>query len=169
MCMWQALLSDGYKNYWIKQNWPVINIRGFWVSYRKSRPGKTMETMGWKCWILQYCKTMALKLEFEIWQEYVNLLPYKFRRITHLITIDKLIKITTGSWALPVTTTGVVDIMLSRASFHCSTFADSVHTDRTQPKVAHACLSKLTSSQCFQIVSCRNIHGGPQRHGSLDL
>ena len=62
------------------------------------------------------------------------------------------------SWWLPVTTSGVVDTVLSRPAFHCTLtqLSGSVHTDRAQPKVGPACLSKLTISPCatgFQIVS----------------
>ena len=62
-----------------------------------------------------------------------------------------------SSW-LPVTTSGVVDTVLSRPAFHCTLtqLSGSVHTDRAQPKVGPACLSKLTISPCatgFQIVS----------------
>ena len=62
-----------------------------------------------------------------------------------------------SSW-LPVTTSGVVDTVLSRTAFHCTLtqLSGSVHTDRAQPKVGPACLSKLTISPCatgFQIVS----------------
>ena len=62
-----------------------------------------------------------------------------------------------SSW-LPVTTSGVVDTVLSRPAIHCTLtqLSGSVHTDREQPKVGPACLSKLTISPCatgFQIVS----------------
>ena len=62
-----------------------------------------------------------------------------------------------SSW-LPVTTSGVVDTVLSRPAFHCTLTQLSgwVHTDRAQSKVGPACLSKLTISPCatgFQIVS----------------
>ena len=71
------------------------------------------------------------------------------------------------SWWLPVTTSGAIDTVLSRPAFHCTLtqLSGSVHTDRAQPKVCPACLSKLTISLCatgFQIVSwddetCANV------------
>ena len=74
-----------------------------------------------------------------------------------LITSDKRVS-NLDSWWFPVTTSGVVDTVLSRSAFHCTLtqLSGSVHTDRAQPKVDPACLSKLTISPCgtgFQIVS----------------
>ena len=62
-----------------------------------------------------------------------------------------------GSWWLPVTTSGVVDTVLSRPVFPCTLtqLSGSVHTDTSQTKVGPDCLSKFTTSPCangFQII-----------------
>ena len=57
----------------------------------------------------------------------IRILPFarQFENMTHLITSDKQIKVATtmlklDNWWLPVTTSGVVDTVLSKASFHCT-------------------------------------------------